>query len=115
MYFLNLILVLIFLLEYLIIRRFYNLEIDFIFLNKEGITKKVHNIFFFNYPYFVDLKNIYDIKIYYKWFLANIFNVWWISISTWKIIYHYDFLKNPNEIYKVILELLKFRKNKNIS
>jgi hypothetical protein len=96
-------------LEYLIIKRFYNLEVDLIIFSESGIKKEVHNSFFNVFPYFLDVKEIWDINISFNWILCNLFDVWSINISSRREVRHYNYLKDPSKVYEVILKLIKNR------
>lgn len=98
------------LLEYLIIKRFYNLEVDLIIFSELGIKKEVHNSFFNVFPYFLGVEEIWDINISFEWILCNLFDVWSINISSIREVRHYNYLKDPSKVYEVILKLLKSKK-----
>lgn len=98
---------------YLILKRFFNLEMDIVIFNKEGISKITHNSFFSVFPYFLKVRDIWNISISSTWLLNSMFNIWNIKI-VWVLWVqsnrHYNYIKNPEKIYNIILKLINSKK-----
>lgn len=95
--------------EYVILRKIFKAEMDFIVFNKNWINKITNSPFFWVYPYFLKADNIWNISIKSNYILKYLFNVWNIKI-TWFQTKYYKYIKDPEKIYEILLKLTEGNK-----
>lgn len=103
-------------LQYLILKRLFQFELDLIVFDDYWIRKFVNDNIRFVSPYYLSKLEIWNISVSNTWIINSIFETGTITITSNELTKrHFEYISHPDNIYKIIKTLVKSSKKDKVN